>query len=90
MEDMLSFDWNAECSKHEGDVQAQRDIFIIQIREAVERCIPKKVSERTNKYPVPLNDFTAPPLLWTVSPLDACAQSQNNVQDRAGTRGRKA
>ena len=36
------------------------------------------------------NDFTAPPLLWTVSPLDACAQSQNNAQDRAGTRGRNA
>ena len=36
------------------------------------------------------NDITAPPLLWTVSPLDACAQSQNNAQDRAGTRGRNA
>ena len=34
------------------------------------------------------NYFTAPPLLWTVSPFDACAQSQNIVQDRAGTRGR--
>ena len=28
----------------------------MKIREAVERCIPKKVmSERTQKYPVPLN-----------------------------------
>ena len=36
------------------------------------------------------NDFTAPPLLWPVQPLDACAQSQNNAQDRAGTRGRNA
>ena len=36
------------------------------------------------------NDFTAPPLLWTVSPLDARAQSQNNAQDSAGTRGRNA
>ena len=36
------------------------------------------------------NDFTAPPQLWTVSPLDACAQSQINDQDRAGTRGRNA
>ena len=26
----------------------------------------------------------------TVSPLDACAQSQINDQDRAGTRGRNA
>ena len=25
------------------------------------------------------NDFTAPPLLWTVSPLDACAQSHNMI-----------
>ena len=36
------------------------------------------------------NYFTAPPLLWTVLPLDACAQSQNNAQDRAHTRGRNA
>ena len=56
LEDMLSIDWDEEFSKHEGDVQAQRDIFTIKIREAVERCIPKKVmSERTKKYPVPLN-----------------------------------
>ena len=56
MEDMLSIDWDAEFSKHEGDVQAQWDIFTIKIREAVERCIPKKVmSERTKKYPVQLN-----------------------------------
>ena len=48
MEDMLSIDWDAEFSKHEGDAQAQWDIFTIKIREAVERCIPKKVmSERT-------------------------------------------
>ena len=43
MEDMLSIDWDAEFSKHEGDVQAQWDIFTIKIRETVERCIPKKV-----------------------------------------------
>ena len=56
MEDMLSIDWDAEFSKHEGHVQAQWDIFTIKIREPVERCIPKKViSERTKKYPVPLN-----------------------------------
>ena len=50
IEDMLSIDWEAEFSKHEGDVQAQWDISTIKIREAVERCIPKKViSERTKK-----------------------------------------
>ena len=36
------------------------------------------------------NVFTAPRLRWTVSPLDACAQSQNNAQNRTGTRGRNA
>jgi len=30
-------------------------------------------------------DVTAPPLLWTVSPFYACAQSQHNIEDRAGT-----
>ena len=56
MEDMLSIDWDAEFLEHEGDVQAQWDIFTMKLREAVERCIPKKVmSERTKKYPIPLN-----------------------------------
>ena len=37
-------------------MQAQWDIFTMKLREAVERCIPKKVmSERTKKYQVPLN-----------------------------------
>ena len=50
MGDMLSIDWDVEFSKHKGDVQAQWDIFTMEIREAVERCIPKKVmSERTTK-----------------------------------------
>ena len=53
MEDLLSIDWDSELSNHEGDVQTQWDIFTVKIREAVERCIPKKVmSERTKK---PLN-----------------------------------
>ena len=51
MEDMLSIDCDAECSRHEGDVQAQWDIFTLQIREAVERCIPKRVmSETKHQY----------------------------------------
>ena len=52
---MLRIDWDAEFSKHEGDVQAQWDIFTIKIREAVDWCIPKKVMSEGKKTPVPLN-----------------------------------
>ena len=38
----------------------------------------------------PMKIFTALPLLWIVSPLDECTQSENNAQDRAGTRGRNS
>ena len=58
MENMVNIDWDAEFSKHEGDVQAQWDIFTIKIREAVDWCIPKKVmSERTKRRvrPIELN-----------------------------------
>ena len=55
MEDMLSIYCDAEFSKHEGDVQAQCDIFTMTIKEAVEWCIPKKVMSERKKYPVPLN-----------------------------------
>ena len=49
-EDMLIIDWDAEFLEHEGDVQAQWDIFTMKLREAVERCVHKKVmSERTKK-----------------------------------------
>ena len=43
MEDLLSIDWNAEFSNHEGYIQAQWDIFAFKIREAKGQCIPKKV-----------------------------------------------
>ena len=43
-----------------------------------------RIDKLWKNHPI-TNYFTAPPLLWTVSPLDACAQSQNNAQDRAGT-----
>ena len=51
------------------------------------KAFEKSNTTKTNYI---INDFTAPPQLGTVSPLDACAQSQNNDQDRAGTRGRNA
>ena len=52
MEDMLRIDWDAEFSKHEGDVEAQWDIFTIKIREALElvylrRCCQK---EKNTQY----------------------------------------
>ena len=48
-----------------------------------------KMNKLWKNHPIQ-NEFTAPPLLWTVSPLDACAQFQKNAQDRAGTIGRNA
>ena len=56
MEDILNIDWEAEFSNHQGDVQAQWDIFTSKFRDAEEQCIPKKlISERARKYPVPLD-----------------------------------
>ena len=42
--DMLSIDWDVEFSNHERDVQVQRDIFTLKMREAEEQC---------THYPVP-------------------------------------
>ena len=52
MEDILCIHWDVEFSKHEGDVQAHWDIFTMNIIEAVEQCIPKKVisEKRKNQY----------------------------------------
>ena len=55
MEDMLRIDWDAEFSKHKGDVQAQWDIFTIKIREAVELVYLRRCCQKEKKYPVPLN-----------------------------------
>ena len=37
MEDMLSVDCDAKYLEHEGDVQAQWDIFTVKLREAAEQ-----------------------------------------------------
>ena len=56
-------------------------------------CRPKNVAclrktrQYMEKHPIQ-TDVTAPPLLWTVSSSYACAQSQHNIKDRAGTRGK--
>ena len=47
-----------------------------------------KIDKLWKNHPIK-NYFTPPPLLWTVSPLNTCAQSQNNAQDRAGTKKRE-
>ena len=47
----------------------------------------EKLNKLWENHPIK-TDFTSPPLLWTGSPSDACAMSQNNAQDRAGKRGR--
>ena len=55
---MLSINWDAEFSKHEGDVQAQCqwDIFRLYYEnQRSSRTVKKVMSERTKKYPVPLN-----------------------------------
>ena len=56
MDDILNISCEAEFSNHQGDVQAQWDIFTSKFRDAEEQCIPKKVIlERARNYPVPLD-----------------------------------